>query len=124
MNEPYSTLLQKSNEFLEAINVGANQMPFGLDLACALVLSIGITALGVARLGIPLFSKTPVDPLKVMAAYDSSPNVFRAVQPDLINDQKANGAKAIADTQMRLRLHILPAFGRVKASTIDPVAIE
>lgn len=49
---------------------------------------------------------------------------FSELAQDLINDQKANGAKAIGDTQMRLRLHILPAFGKMKASNIDPVAIR
>jgi hypothetical protein len=48
---------------------------------CAIVLSIGITALTATRLGIRLFSNTPVDPLKIMAAYESAPNAFRASQP-------------------------------------------
>ena len=49
---------------------------------CAVVLTVGIAALTLApRVGQPAFSTTPVDPLKYMAAYDSSPNAFRVSQP-------------------------------------------
>jgi len=43
--------------------------------------ALGFAALTFPRLGLPLFSNTAVDPLKVMAAYESSPITFRAMQP-------------------------------------------
>jgi len=49
---------------------------------------------------------------------------FAELAQDLLNDQQANGLRSIRDTEMRLRLHILPAFGKAKAASIDPAAIR
>jgi|WetSurSiteA1Bulk_404760.scaffolds.fasta_scaffold00442_4 hypothetical protein len=45
-----------------------------------LVIEIGLAALIASRLGLPMFSNTAVDPLKIMAAYESTPFTFHVLQ--------------------------------------------
>jgi hypothetical protein len=44
-------------------------------------IEIGLAVLILPRLGLPLFSNTAIDPLKIMAAYESSPSTVSVLRP-------------------------------------------
>ena len=76
------------------------------------------------RVASDLLKEREVDIAKGRQLIPSQQITFRELAQDVVDDYKINGRRSLPEQEIRLRLHILPAFGNRRAASIGPADIK